>query len=140
MTIRIFYEETAFRVKGWRKIVQLISEIVKDAGKIPGEINVIITNDENLRKINVQFLEHDYYTDVITFNYNEKKFVNGEIYISADTVFSNSNEYKVSVNKEMSRVIIHGILHLLGYDDKSDDQRSRMRSLEDHWLEVLENK
>lgn len=118
----------------------LISDIIENAGKNAGDINVIITNDENLRKINVQFLEHDYYTDVITFNYNEKDLINGEIYISTDTVRENSKEYEVTFNSELTRVIIHGVLHLIGFDDKTDEMRSEMRGHEDHWLAILESK
>lgn len=140
MSIKIYYDETASRVKGWRKIRLLISDIIENAGKNAGDINVIITNDENLRKINVQFLEHDYYTDVITFNYNEKDLINGEIYISADTVRENSKEYEVTFNSELTRVIIHGVLHLIGFDDKTDELRSEMRGHEDHWLAILESK
>lgn len=140
MSIKIYYDQTACKVKGWRKIARLIDEIIINAGKETGEINVIITNDENLRKINIQFLEHDYYTDVITFNYNDDKRINGEIYISSDTVRSNSHDYMTSVNNEMTRVIIHGVLHLTGHNDKSDEQRSEMRRLEDNWLGILEKK
>jgi rRNA maturation RNase YbeY len=140
LSIKIYYDETASRVKSWRKIRLLISDIIENAGKNAGDINVIITNDENLRKINVQFLEHDYYTDVITFNYNEKDLINGEIYISADTVRENSKEYEVTFNSELTRVIIHGVLHLIGFDDKTDEMRSEMRGHEDHWLAILESK
>lgn len=140
MNIKVFYYESACRVNGWRKIRLLIGDIIENAGKHAGDINVIITNDENLRKINVQFLEHDYYTDVITFNYNEEDLINGEIYISADTVRENSKEYKATFNNELTRVIIHGVLHLIGFDDKTDELRSEMRSHEDHWLAILENK
>jgi rRNA maturation RNase YbeY len=140
LSIKIYYDETASRVKSWRKIRLLISDIIENAGKNAGDINVIITNDENLRKINVQFLEHDYYTDVITFNYNEKDLINGEIYISTDTVRENSKEYEVTFNSELTRVIIHGVLHLIGFDDKTDEMRSEMRGHEDHWLAILESK
>lgn len=138
MSIKIFYDNTSYKYKGWKKLKELLIHVLDEAGKKPGDLNIIITSDASLRAINVQFLEHDYYTDVITFNYNSADIVNGEIYISADTVRINSQNYNVSFNNEMTRVIIHGVLHLLGNDDKTDDERASMRSLEDKWLKMLE--
>ena len=103
-----------------------------------GTVSIIITTDENLIGINRQFLEHDYFTDVITFNYNEADVINGEIYISADTVKDNAGLYRVRINDEMSRVILHGVLHLAGYDDKTEPQKEIMRKMEDLWLGKLE--
>lgn len=138
MSIKIFYDDTSYRYKGWKKLKELLSAVLEEAGKVPGELNVIITSDEKLKAINVKFLEHDYYTDVITFNYNSGNIVNGEIYISADTVRINSQNYNVSFNNETTRVIVHGVLHLLGHDDKTDDERASMRRQEDKWLKKLE--
>ena len=139
MSIRIFYDETDFRLKGWRKLAELLKEIIRKEEKIQGDINVIITNDEYMRKINVRFLEHDYNTDVITFNYNSGKVINGEVYISLDTVRYNASNYKVSLKKEIDRVVIHGVLHLVGYDDINQDERKKMKKMEDFWLGALLN-
>ena len=138
MKIKIFYDNTDFRIKGWKRIVEIIKEVIGKEGKISGDLNFIITNDEELRKINVQFLEHDYFTDVITFNYNDKDTINGEVYISLDSVRGNSLNYNVSLNEEIKRVVIHGVLHLVGYDDKTEEEKREMRRLEDFWLSLVE--
>lgn len=134
MSIRVFYDETEYRLDGWRKIVKHIDEVIKDERKLSGDLNFIFTNDKTLRNINVQFLEHDYNTDVIAFDYNEGDLIKGEIYISIETVTRNAHNYKVSLRNEILRVIIHGVLHLVGYDDKTDEQRDEMKRMEDKLL------
>jgi len=138
LSIKIFYDETNFRLKGWRKIKRLIQEVIAKELKISDDLNFIITNDKNLRKINIQFLEHDYNTDVITFNYNKGSVINGEIYISLETVKKNANNYDVSLNNELLRVLIHGVLHLVGYDDKTKEQKIVIHEMEDLWLAQFE--
>jgi rRNA maturation RNase YbeY len=137
LSIRIFYDGTDFRLKGWRKVSELIRRVIAKEKKISGDLSFIITDDESLRKINIEFLEHDYYTDVITFNYNEGNVLNGEVYISLDRVKENALNYNVSLNMELIRVVVHGVLHLAGYDDKDESGKSEMRRMEDYWLNSL---
>ena len=138
MRIRIFYDETNFRINGWRKVVKLIKEVIAKEGKISGDLSFIITNDEYLREINVRFLEHDYNTDVITFNYNSGNVINGEVYISLERVKENALNYKVSLKEEIKRIILHGVLHLVGYDDKTKEEKAIMNEMENRWLKFIE--
>ena len=138
MSIRIFYDNTDHKITGSEKVKRVLKKVIAKEGKISGDLSFIITNDEELKKINVQFLEHDYFTDVITFNYNEGDRINGEIYISIDSVKENALNYNVSLTEEIRRVIIHGVLHLLGYDDKTEEEKVEMRQKENFWLRLFE--
>lgn len=137
MSIRVFYDDVDFRLKGWKKIKRLIEKVISDEGKISGDLNFIMTNDSILKEINIKFLKHYYYTDVISFNYSDGNRINGEVYISIDTIKINAINYKISYNTELMRVIIHGVLHLCGYEDKSKKKKIEMRRIEDFWLKIF---
>lgn len=115
-------------------VKKIISRIIADAGLRPGVCDVIFTDDEKLYEINREFLGHDYYTDIITFNYNEGKTVNGEIYISVDRVKDNAVNLSVKLKSEIRRVIFHGFLHLCGYDDTNPELKNRMTEREEMYL------
>lgn len=115
-------------------IKRIINRIVSDAGMKGGLVDVIITGDDKVYEINNEFLGHDYYTDIITFDYNSGKTVNGEIYISADRVKENAGKFGVSAISEMKRVIFHGFLHLCGYDDRTAEEKRRMSEMEEMYL------
>jgi rRNA maturation RNase YbeY len=106
-------------------------------GKNPGTINIVLTNDNYLQGLNIKYLGHNTYTDIITFDYVEKETINGDIFISLERVKENAQELGVSFKNEIHRVIIHGILHLLGYKDKTKLQKQDMRAKEDYYLSLL---
>ena len=114
-----------------QKINSWIKETAAYYGKKVGEIAYIFCSDERILEINKQYLNHDYFTDIITFDYCEGTIISGDIFISVDTVLSNSNEYGVSFETELLRIIIHGILHLCGQDDKTPETRAEMTEKED---------
>jgi len=137
LKINIFYDRIKYRLAGSTKAKKLIEKVIRNEKKVPGDLSFIITSDASLIEINREFLDHDYFTDVIAFSDSVNKTINGEIYISIDTVKSNSNNYKVSLREELIRVMIHGILHLCGYDDNTAKRKAVMREKEDAWLKKL---
>ncbi len=121
-----------------RWIKDIICEYQKGAQpKKPGEINIIFCNDDFLLSINNQYLKHNYYTDIITFDYSDNQYINGDLYISIDSVKNNSEKFKTEFFNELSRVIIHGILHLSGFNDHTEKEKIEMRINEDHALSKL---
>jgi probable rRNA maturation factor len=138
LKIRIFYEDVNFRLDGWRNIKKLIEKVIRGENKIPGDLIFILTNNKVVRKLNKEFLKHNYNTDVISFDWDGDENINGEIYISVETVKLNSLNYKVSYKSELVRVIVHGVLHLCGYNDKSIKEKEEIRRREDYWLRIYE--
>jgi len=131
LSIGIFYDNIKYRLKKGREAVKIIEKVILRESKIPGDLYFIITNDEGLLKINREYLKRDTLTDVLAFDNSKGKTVNGEIYISKETVKRNAYNYKVSLGEEMLRVMIHGTLHLCGYNDKSSEEKKIMRKKED---------
>ncbi len=133
-----FYEEDAnAHLRNRRAIKQWIKEVISSYKLSLGNISYIFCSDDYLLNINRQYLSHDYYTDVITFDYDENDIVSGDSSISVDTVKSNSEQYSVSYNCELYRVIIHGVLHLCGLKDKSPEDAKVMREAEEKSLQLL---
>jgi probable rRNA maturation factor len=114
-----------------QKINSWIKETAAYYGKKVGEIAYIFCSDERILEINNQYLSHDYFTDIITFDYCDGIIISGDIFISVDTVLSNSKEFGVSFETELLRILIHGILHLCGQDDKTPELRVEMTEKED---------
>ena len=136
--INFFFEETdEFDVSGLN-VEKNIETVLANENRTLGEVNYIFCSDEYLLNINKQYLNHDYYTDVISFDYCEDNVISGDIFISVDTVASNAKEYGVSFEKELARVMIHGVLHFVGYNDKADDEIPVMRAKENQYLKLFE--
>lgn len=114
-----------------------IKKVAADYGKKIGEIAYIFCSDDKILEVNRQYLHHDYYTDIITFDYTEDDVISGDIFISLDTVKSNAQEYGQRFEDELHRIIIHGILHLCGIKDKGEKERQQMTRCENQALEQL---
>ncbi len=118
-------------------VEQWIGKVVSEHKKFSGNITLIFCDNDHLLSINKQFLNHDYYTDVITFDYSTNKLVSGDIYISVDMVLFNALKEGTDYENELLRVIIHGVLHLIGFKDKSTSQRAEMTFQENHALSMF---
>lgn len=126
MNIKIHYDKITFRIHKTGEIKKFIEKVIMYEKKMPGDLNFIFTNDETELDINRRFLRHDYYTDIISFDYSAGNIISGEIYISIETLKRNAAQYHVKVNEEVMRVMIHGVLHLCGYRDNSKINRDVM--------------
>jgi rRNA maturation RNase YbeY len=128
------YSETNFKVEKEDAIRAWISDVIVQENHLEGDITYVFCNDVYLHKLNVQFLEHDTLTDIISFDNSQGKQVHGEIYISVERVSENAKTYKVSFEEELHRVMIHGILHFCGYNDKTDPDQKMMTLKENQCL------
>ena len=134
--VRYFFEDVKFDYKDrrfnnhWLKLVAE-SEICR-----LGDINIIFCSDPYILNINIQYLGHDYFTDIITFDYREGNVISGDLFISLDSVKENAVYFGAEFQEELHRVIVHGLLHLLGYDDHTDEEKKVMRAKEDYYLDI----
>jgi probable rRNA maturation factor len=133
-SLTIFFEEVRPFQLQKKLLKNTIEYLIKNENKYTGDITVIFCSDDYLLKINEQYLNHDYYTDIITFDYVENSVISGDLFISTDRVKENSAQLNVSFEKELYRVVLHGILHLTGYKDKTEDEKKVMRGKEDFYL------
>lgn len=132
-----FYSETDFVLEDQDKYTTWISNVISSESRKLGEISYIFCDDDYLLKLNLEYLQHDTLTDIITFDYTVGKILNGEIYISTERVKENSVLFNVSFSEELRRVIIHGILHLCGYQDKSPEEGQIMRAKEEEKMKLF---
>lgn len=121
-----------------RKTTDWIKLVATSYGKQIGDISFIFCSDKKILEVNNQYLQHDYYTDIITFDYSENNIISGDIFISVDTVKSNSETFGTNYDEELNRIIIHGILHLCGINDKGLGEREYMTECENKALKILE--
>ena len=136
--VSYFFENTDFKLKNKTKIKNWLRFVAESEIFTLGNISVIFCSDNYILDINQRFLQHDYFTDIITFDYSEGRKISGDLFISVDSVRENSIEYGTEFFDELHRVIVHGILHLIGYDDHTDDEIKVMRSKEDYYLSVFD--
>ncbi len=131
--------DVAFRFNHQKKVKCLITLILNEEISANVEkINIIFCSDKFLLKINRKFLHHNFFTDIITFNYSETdNSIEGELYISIDRIKENADKLHKTFNNELSRVIIHGVLHLCGYNDKRKEEKDQMREMEDRYLQSI---
>lgn len=137
MAILFQTENTSFPNIKRRETKKWIQEVATGYNKKMGNINYLFCNDEKIIAINREYLNHDYYTDIITFDYTDRDQISGDIFISLDTVLSNSKQYHTLYEEELYRVIIHGILHLCGINDKTEEESRLMREAEEKALNLL---
>jgi probable rRNA maturation factor len=121
---------------GHTQVKQWIKAVAKRHDRKTGDISLIFCDDAKILEINQQYLNHDYYTDIITFDYSEGKLISGDIFISVETVATNAGKFNTAFSNELHRVIIHGILHLCGFDDHTPELRKQMTLLENEALEL----
>lgn len=138
MAIFFSSENTSFVLKDQLKIKRWIKEVVKREDKRLGDLGYVFCDDEYLLKVNIEYLNHDTYTDIITFDYVEGNVISGDMMISVDRVGENATKFEVPFERELRRVIIHGVLHLLGNGDKTAKEAARMRELENAALALYD--
>ena len=132
-----FYSVGTFSLKTEAAVAACIKAIAAEESRKVGDITFVFCDDNYLLKINKEFLDHDTYTDIITFDYSHGNEVISEIYVSVDRVEENAKKYKQTFENEIHRVMIHGVLHLCGYNDKLAEDKQIMRDKENHYLSLL---
>lgn len=136
--IEIFYEDIR-PIKIYRNhIKNSIKNLIIKELKLLGDLTVILCSDKYLLKINIEYLKHDYYTDIVTFNYVDGNIISGDLFISIERVKENSAEFNTSFIKELYRVMFHGVLHLIGYNDKTEGEKKLMREKENLYLSEVD--
>ena len=130
-----FHSEVPFEISDSDATVLWLTSIISQENYNEGEVSIVFCDDEFLHKLNVEFLNHDTLTDVISFDYSIGKEIHGEIFISIDRVRENANEFNQNFDTELSRVMAHGVLHYCGYKDKSTSEAAIMRSKEEFYLQ-----
>ncbi len=134
--IQFFFEEVE-PIEIDNRTTDWLTQLIIQEGKKAGKINYIFKSDEGLLKVNQDFLKHDYYTDVITFDYVKGKTISGDIFVSLPRISDNAKSHQKDFNSELHRVLAHGLLHLCGYKDKTSEDQTEMRNKEDFYLNLF---
>jgi len=129
-----FHYETDFLLENTESFIRWIKSVILEENKELGEVNYIFCDDKYLLEKNIKYLDHDTLTDIITFNYCEGDIISSDIMISIERVMENSSIFENSFSEELNRVMIHGILHLIGYNDKTDGEKEIIRKKEDYYV------
>ncbi len=134
--VSYFFEDVKFPFKGRRENNAWLKAVAESEVKRLGSINIIFCSDNYILDVNQRYLNHDYFTDIITFDYCEGNVISGDLFISIDTVRDNAEFYKAdSFDNELQRVMVHGVLHLIGYDDHTPEDQALMREKENYYLD-----
>lgn len=133
--VTYFTEDTTFQFKQRRINNRWLKMVAESEIRKLGDISIIFCSDNYILDVNIKYLQHDFFTDIITFDYCEGNILSGDLFISVDSVRENAVEYGTEFDEELNRVIVHGILHLIGYDDFTEEDKREMRSKENYYLQ-----
>lgn len=135
--IEFFYEDVEDGNLTDDYLIGKMNSLIENEKKVMGDISVIFCSDAYLLKINEEYLNHNYYTDIITFDYCENSLISGDLFISLERIADNAEKFNTSFRKELYRVIFHGLLHLVGYKDKTSDEKTEMTAKENFYLKGM---
>jgi probable rRNA maturation factor len=134
LAIHFHENDATVRIRNKNLLKNWLKDVIFKEHASPGQINIVFTSDSNLQEINKKYLSRDYLTDVIAFDYTENQVITGDLFISIPRVKENAEKFEETFNTELKRVMVHGILHMLGYGDSSKIEKSLMRKMEDRYL------
>ena len=134
--VRYFQEDIRFELKQKMRNNCWLKMVAGSEMRRLGSVNIIFCSDNYILDVNMKYLQHDYFTDIITFDYCEKDVLSGDLFISIDSVRENARTYETTFENELDRVMVHGLLHLIGYDDHTPEQTAEMRRKENYYLEM----
>lgn len=136
--ISYFYEDTKFVFKGRQRNNRWLRLVAESEIRRMGDLSIVFCSDNYILDMNIKYLQHDYFTDIITFDYCEGEKISGDLFISVDSVRENALLYRATFEEELNRVMVHGVLHLIGYDDHTKAEQKTMREKENYYLSLRE--
>ncbi len=136
MAINFHEKDESAGIKNKNLLKKWLKDLIVLEHASPGQINIVLTSDNNVLELNNKYLSRNYLTDIITFDYSDNQVIAGDLFISVTRVRENSEKFDVTFKKELKRVIVHGVLHLLGYGDRTQKEKSLMQQMEDRYLTI----